>query len=94
MDAVEVRHDAAAARYELIVEGAVIGLIDYRERAGSEVFTHTEVDPAHRGTGLAAVLVRAALDDVRARGRTVVPQCWYVADFIRDNAEYHDLLAA
>ena len=94
MNDVEVRHDAEAARYELVAEGSVIGLIDYVERDGAEVFTHTEVAPDHRGTGLAAVLVRAALDDVRSRGRTVVPQCWYVADFIRDNPDYQDLLAA
>lgn len=94
MDDVEVRHDAAASRYELVADGAVIGLIDYRAGTDADVFTHTEVAPAHRGTGLAVVLVRAALDDVRARGRTVVPQCWYVADFLRDNPEYQDLSAA
>ncbi len=94
MDEPEVRHDPEQRRYELVLDGSVIGLIDYREQGGADVFTHTEVAPAHRGTGLAAVLVRAALDDARARGRTVVPQCWYVADFIRDHPEYEDLLAA
>lgn len=94
MDEVAVRHDAEGSRYELVADGVVIGLLDYRERADADVFTHTEVAPAHRGAGLAAVLVRAALDDARSRGRSVVPQCWYVADFIRDHPEYQDLLAA
>ncbi len=94
MNDLEVRHDADAARYELVGAGSVIGLIDYVERGDADVFTHTEVFPAHRGKGLAAILVRAALDDARSRGRAVVPQCWYVADFIRDNPDCQDLLAA
>jgi predicted GNAT family acetyltransferase len=40
------------------------------------------------------VLVAGALDDVRRSGRTVIPRCWYVAEFIDDNAEYGDLLAS
>lgn len=94
MDEPEVRHDPERQRYELLVDGSVIGLIDYRERGDADAFTHTEVAPAHRGTGLAAILVRAALDDARSRGRTVVPQCWYVADFILDHPDYQDLVAA
>jgi uncharacterized protein len=38
--------------------------------------------------------VRHALDDVRAAGRTVIPTCWYVAQFIDEHPEYEDLLAA
>jgi predicted GNAT family acetyltransferase len=34
------------------------------------------------------------LDDVRARGHTVVPRCWFVAEFIEQNPSYADLLAA
>ena len=90
----EVRHDPVHHRYELFLDGALVGLADYREQGNAAVFTHTEVAPDHRGTGLAAVLVRGALDDARAHDRKVVPRCWYVADFIRDHPEYQDLLAA
>ena len=47
-----------------------------------------------QGEGLGAELVRRALDEVRASGATVVPQCWYVAQFIDENPEYADLVAA
>jgi hypothetical protein len=47
-----------------------------------------------RNRGLGAELVRGALDDVRRNGRTVVPQCWFVAQFIDEHPEYADLLAA
>ena len=46
-----------------------------------------------RGQGVGAELVRQALDDVRAGGGLVVPQCWYVARFIDEHPEYADLLA-
>ena len=82
-----------ASRYELHVDGELAGIADYVERDGSVVFPHTEIDGARRGQGLGAVLVQAALDDVRPSGRTVVPSCWYVAQFIDENPAYADLLA-
>lgn len=45
-----------------------------------------------RGQGLGAVLVQGALDDVRTTGRTVVPEYWYVAEFIDEHPEYQGLL--
>jgi uncharacterized protein len=89
-----VQHRADASRYELYVGDDLAGIADYRERDdGSLVFPHTEIDPARRGQGLGAVLVQGALDDVRSNGGTVVPQCWYVAQFIRQHPEYRDLAA-
>ena len=57
------------------------------------MFPHTEIDPAHRGRGLGEVLVRAAMDDVRAAGRTVVARCWFVRQFLDANPAYADLRA-
>jgi predicted GNAT family acetyltransferase len=51
------------------------------------------IEPSMRNRGLGAELVRGALDDVRARGGTVVAHCWYVAEFIDQHTEYADLLA-
>jgi uncharacterized protein len=90
----EVRHNTAASRYELLLDGRVVAVADYRAEGDVLVFPHTEVEAARRGQGLGAELVRAALDDVRRSGRTVVPRCWYVAEFIDANPEYRDLLAA
>ncbi|MFC7573610.1 GNAT family N-acetyltransferase [Klenkia terrae] len=42
--------------------------------------------------GLGGTLVRAALDDVRAAGGTVVPQCPFVAGWIARHPEYRDLV--
>jgi predicted GNAT family acetyltransferase len=87
------RHEPALTRYTLELAGATVGFADY-EVAGSEVlFTHVEVDPTHRGEGLAGILVEQALDDVRTRTTlTVVPVCPYVVRWIDLHAEYQDLL--
>lgn len=88
-----VRHAPDRSRYEIYEDAELAGVADYRRTDGDLfVFPHTEIDRARRGRGLAAELVRAALDDVRAEGGTVDPRCWYVARFIDENPEYRDLL--
>ena len=89
----EVRHNPDRNRYELVEDGTVIGIADYRLLDGIVVFRHTEIDADRRGHGLGAVLVQGALDDVRETGRTIVPRCWYVAQFIDEHPQYDDLVA-
>jgi predicted GNAT family acetyltransferase len=89
----QVRKAPERSRYELVDEGTVVAIADYRERGPDVVFPHTVVDPARRGQGLGERLVRAALDDVRAAGRRVVPACWFVADFLDQHPDYADLRA-
>src|SRR5260370_39119448 len=88
----EVRHNVPRSRYEITVDGRVVGFAEYRRHGDTLVFPHTEIEPSMRNRGLGAELVRGALDDVRARGSTVVAQCWYVAEFIDQHKEYADLL--
>jgi uncharacterized protein len=89
----EVRRNAELSRYEILVDGEVAGIADYREDGTVWTFPHTVIDAHRRGQGLGAELVRGALDDVRDRGATVVPRCWYVAQFVDEHPEYRDLLA-
>jgi predicted GNAT family acetyltransferase len=89
----EVRHNASRSRYEITLDGRLVGFADYRAHGDIVVFPHTEIEPSVRNQGLGAELVRRALDDLRARGGTVVAQCWYVAEFIDQHPEYADLLA-
>ncbi|HEY7072001.1 MAG TPA: GNAT family N-acetyltransferase [Acidimicrobiales bacterium] len=88
-----VRNDPDASRYELVEDGTVIGVADYRIDGDVATFPHTVIVAQRRGEGLGAELVRAALDDTRAQGRRVVARCWYVAEFVDENPDYADLLA-
>lgn len=92
--AATVRNAEDRSRYELVDDGEVVGIADYRIDGDHVVFPHTEVRPHRRGEGLGQVLVRGALDDVRSSGRLVVPRCWFVAQFFDANPGYADLRAA
>jgi predicted GNAT family acetyltransferase/glutaredoxin len=81
-------------RYELRLGGRLIGLAAYRRRDGRLAITHTEVDEACTGRGFGSVLARAALDDARRRGETVVPLCPFIADYIERHPEYGNLVAS
>jgi predicted GNAT family acetyltransferase len=92
--ATEVRNDEARSRYELVRDGQVLGIADYRIEGDEVVFPHTEIDPAHRGQGLGEQLVQGAMEHVRTTGRTVVPRCWFVVEFLELHPEFADLRAA
>jgi predicted GNAT family acetyltransferase len=88
-----VRRDDAAQRYELVANGEVIGSATYHLRDGAVVVPHTEIDAHRRGRGLGALMVKGVLDDLDARGLTVVPSCPFVARYIDDHPEYAHLVA-
>lgn len=89
----ELRHAADKSRYELYIDGQLVGVADYRANGDVWTFPHTVIVGSRRGRGLGAELVRGALDGARAAGATVVPQCWFVAEFIDRHPDYADLLA-
>lgn len=89
--ATDLRNNAEQSRYELLIDGEVIGIAEYQIAGDVVVFPHTEIESSRRGQGLAAQLVQYALDDVRASNRRARAQCWYVAEFIAEHPEYADL---
>jgi predicted GNAT family acetyltransferase len=81
------------SRYELTLDDRVVGWWEYRPAGESVIAAHTEIEPGHEGEGLGSALVSAALDGVRASGRTVIPNCSFTAAYIRRHPEYVDLVA-
>ena len=79
-------------RFEIEVDGAVLGFAEYRRRPGVITFLHTEIDPAHKGEGLGTLLVKTALDTARAEGLAVLPYCPFFRGFIDRHREYLDLV--
>jgi predicted GNAT family acetyltransferase len=88
----DVVHNEGALRFELRLPG-LLCIAQYRLIDGVMWLTHTETPPAMRGRGLAAQVVRAALDHARAHGLKVRPACSYVRTYLRRHPESQDLLA-
>ncbi|WP_055589035.1 GNAT family N-acetyltransferase [Peterkaempfera griseoplana] len=86
-----VEHADGRNRYEILVDGVLAGFTEYRDREQQRVFFHTEIDDAHAGQGLASVLVRQALTDVRDAGKRVVPVCPYVAKYLSGHPDFTDI---
>ena len=87
-----VRDNAAALEYEITVDGEPAGTIRYTLDGDVVTLVHTEVEPRYEGHGVAAELVKGALDDIRARGKKVRPVCEYVRAYLERHDEYRDLV--
>ncbi|MGC4879314.1 GNAT family N-acetyltransferase [Micromonospora sp. DT43] len=72
--------------------GAVAGVVTYQLTGAIIAYTHTEVDQAYEGRGVGSTLARAVMDDARARGRTVVPICPFLAEWLAKHPEYEDIV--
>ena len=81
-------------RFEIHLDGQVVGFAAYRAKPGLVVFTHTEIADAVEGRGLGSALIRAALDTIRSRGLAVRPDCPFVRAFVARHPEYLDLVPA
>jgi uncharacterized protein len=83
-----------ARRYELRLDGRLIGLAAYRRRGSRIVFMHTEVDESCQRRGFGSVLAAAALEDARHQGLDVVPLCPFIAHYIEQHSEFQELVAS
>ena len=95
-------HDTESSRFTVSHGGSVIGHVDYIDReAGPDetadsavrTFTHTEVSPAFGGRGIAAQLVRFALETSAEADLTFRTTCSYVMEYFRKNPEFEHLRA-
>lgn len=92
-DELSVRDNESRERYELLQGESVIGTIVYDTRPDAVVLVHTDVDRAFEGRGYGSRLIAGALDDIRARGLSVVPVCRFVRAYLERHPEYADLVA-
>lgn len=88
-----IRHEPEQHRFVGELDGDIVTVADYQDRDGVMVMHHTHTQPAHGGNGYAKQVVTAALDEFRAQGHQVAPQCWFVAQVIHEEPRYTDLVA-
>jgi uncharacterized protein len=89
----EVHRDDARHRYYAEIDGHEARILFAPAGDRTLDFQHTQVAPELRGHGVANLLIRRALDDVRARGERIVATCPFVKAFLGKHPEYQDLLA-
>lgn len=92
MAAVQVHDQPQNERYEAVVDGALAGFAEYRQKPGLIAFVHTEVDDAFEHHGVGSILIRDALEDARERGLEVLPFCPFVNSYIQQHPEYVELV--
>ncbi len=88
----EVTDAPERERYEATIDGALAGILEYMVRRERIALIHTEVLPAYEGRGVAAAIVRFALDDARRRGLRVIATCPYVQSYLARHPEDLDIV--
>ena len=91
-ETIEVADHPEAERYEVRVDGALAGFAEYQRGPGQISFTHTEVDAAFGGRGLAGRLARHSLDEAREAGLAVLPYCPFYRSWIKKHPDYLGLV--
>lgn len=90
---IEVRLNDAQTRSEIFVDGELAGFVNFRRRGTVVTLPHAEIFPEFERRGLGSILVQRTLDDIRARGESVVPRCPFVKAWIDKHPAYQDLVA-
>lgn len=89
---IQVEDQQQKSRFVAEVPGGT-AIAEYRLDGGVMVFTHTEVPAEARDQGFGGQLVRAALEEARARNLKVIAECPFVRKFIDEHPEFQDLQA-
>ena len=84
---IAVRDNTGAERYEAVRGGQTVGILIYERARGRIELVHTVTDPAHRGEGVASVLVRTALAEARASTLMVTVICPFIESWLQRHPE-------
>ncbi|WP_028478353.1 GNAT family N-acetyltransferase [Nocardia sp. CNY236] len=84
----EVSNNTALERFEIYVDGAIVGYAEYQDTASERAFVHTEINPQYQGQGYGALLVETALNSTRDDKLGALPMCPMVNHFIETRPEY------
>ncbi|MBK8461267.1 MAG: GNAT family N-acetyltransferase [Micropruina sp.] len=86
-------HNRETSRFELRIDGALVGYAHYRLKNGVAIFDSTVVKPEFRGHGIASRLMDFAVEQVRAeQGWRIRPVCSFVVDYAKRNPAVADLI--
>jgi predicted GNAT family acetyltransferase len=87
-----IEHNVTDKCFELRLDGHRCEL-DYTLDNNVMTITHTGVPSELGGRGLAAEITKFALDHAQSQGWRVIPQCSYVAAYIKKHTQYASLVS-
>lgn len=88
----DVTDNTGRNRYELVTDGQT-AFAAYTMDGDTITFPHTVVPKELEGRGIASRLIGHALNEAKARGLKVIPQCPFVAAYIEKHPEWRAVLA-
>ncbi len=89
---IEREEGPSKGRYVLRLDGAEAEMTYSRAGESTLIIDHTSVPDALRGRSVGQALVRRAVEDARAEGRTIVPLCPFAKAQITRHPEWQDVL--
>ena len=90
---VTVTHQPQESRFVVDLDGEQAEAAYHR--SGDEVhFTHTEVPSAFEGKGVGSSLAKAALDWAVGERLAIVPQCPFIAAYVKRHRQYQEHVPA
>ncbi len=91
----QIEHDPERMTFEIELDKGLRAVLEYRSnREGKMFLTNTEVPEQMRGKGIAAILVKHALDFARENNYRIIPVCSYVKSYLKRYPEYQSLMAS
>lgn len=92
-DPIAIEFDEGNCRSVALDGGTVIGECDFTVSGSIWTITHTGVDPAYGGKGIAKRLVNKIIKEARAGQMKIIPLCSYAQKMMTGKEEYTDVLA-
>jgi hypothetical protein len=82
---------ADRSRYELVLDGTVVGYAPYSVDGDVMTLPHIETAAPHRGKNFAARLMGGIVDDARYRSLHIRPLCGYADAYLQRQPDTDDL---
>jgi predicted GNAT family acetyltransferase len=79
-------------RYEMKDGDVLVGVVEYHLYGDELAVLHTGIGDEFGGHGFGSQLIKAVLDDARAKGRRVLPYCPFTRAWIGKHPDYIELV--
>ena len=86
----EVINDKQGSRFVLNVNGEEVYLLYAEDKKTIDLYS-TYTPSSLRRQGLAAIVVKFAIEYAKGKNLKVIPRCWYVRNFLEKHPEYQKI---